>query len=46
MWHSWNLLMYLLRHGSFTLMSIPSLVVLVVVCDSQSIMEKLINLVW
>ena len=46
MWDSWNLPMFLLRDGSYTLIIMASLMVLVVVCDSLLTMEKLSNLVW
>ena len=36
MWGSWKLLMFLLRDGTFMLLSMVVLMVLVVVCDSPT----------
>ena len=46
MWGSWYLPMFLLRFGSLTLINMASLMVLLMVCDSLSTVEKLCSLVW
>ena len=39
-WGRWNLLRFLLRYGSLTLMNIASLMILAVLCTSLPTMEK------